>query len=165
MSFFNKFPQIKYSFNDNDLLIMNITKKTIILDEVFNTPNALSNYVIKSNDTPHTIAYELYDDEKLYWVVLMVNNIFDLYLQWPKSEEAFEEFLTIKYDVNIEAPHHYEDFNGRIITNTSLPVEETITITNRKYEERLNNKKSIIKLLEPAFINDFVDNFYSEISE
>jgi hypothetical protein len=165
MSFFKRFPTVGYDFNGNNFIVSNITKRTIVSDEVYTTPNVLSNYKIKSNETPRSIAYELYDDAELFWVVLIVNNIFDLYLEWPKVEDEFEEFLSIKYNSEIESIHHYEDFKGMVILNGSLPAEETIAVTNRTYEIRINEAKSNIKLLEPEFINDFVENYHSEISK
>ena len=61
---------------------------------------------------PEHIAHKLYGNSELHWIVLMVNNITDLYRDWPMTVPNFLRFLNDKYD-NPDGIHHYE------ITQTS----------------------------------------------
>lgn len=164
MSYFKDFPKFDFEFDGVVYSLLNISKRNIVLDEIYTTPNVLSEYKIKTGDTPQSIAYQLYDDEKLYWVVLLVNKIVDIYEQWPKDVFDLEKHIENKYGVNADDVHHYEDYLGNVILQDALPLEEITTVTNREYEIAKNDKLTNILLLEPVFINDFVSEFRQEIS-
>ena len=111
-------------------------------------------------------------------IVLMTNDITDRYYQWPMSQAQFAEFLTDKYGAGSEdGVHHYElvkssgkttssgpsDYSHRVEVNSD--EDNAITVTNREYEERLQDKYRQIKLLDRRYITDFVDEFNNLISE
>ena len=93
-------------------------------------------------------------------------------------EQQFNTYLTEKYD-NPDGVHHYE------IAQTSGDTSETIEVynnsalytgdtdfyvnativTNREFEEREQDKKRKIKLLDPRFIEKFTEEFESLIKE
>jgi hypothetical protein len=94
----------------------------------------------------------------------------DSYYDWPLSEQAFEEYITNKY-TNPDAVHHYEitqssgpqtgsgpnDYLHKIEVNSTVTGAEAVT--NREYEQRLQDKKRSIKLLDPAYLTAFVEEF------
>ena len=43
----------------------------------------------------------------LHWVILLVNDIYDRYHQWPMNVNQFQSYITDKYD-DVNAVHHYE---------------------------------------------------------
>ena len=164
MSYFNRFPNVDYNFDGQIIKINNITKRVVVDDLVYTTPGALTSYNIKNDETPRMIAHQLYGDDRLYWVVLLLNNIYDIYQDWPKSVFEMSTFLHNKYGDSVDSVHHYEDSSGMVVFEGSLPVDEIILVTNREYEFNINNEKSVILLLEPSFVGEFVSNFESEIS-
>ena len=132
----------------------------------------LDTYNVKNGETPESIADKLYDDPELHWVVLMVNDITDRYHQWPMYEQQFNTYVNEKYD-NPDGVHHYEISQTSGDTSTKIEVynnsalfsgdtdfySNATTITNREYEEREQDKKRQIKLLDPAFLDQFVEEY------
>ena len=96
---------------------------------------------------------------------MMINDITDRFHDWPMQENQFNAFVNDKYD-NINALHHYEitqtsgDTSVKIDVGTDNTNYPTATlITNYEYEVREQDKKRKIRLLDPAFIADFVEEF------
>ena len=50
-------------------------------------------YDIKNGETPESIAFKLYGDAELHWVVMLINNITDRFHDWPMSEAQFFNFI------------------------------------------------------------------------
>ena len=96
----------------------------------------------------------------------------DRYYDWPLSQPDFAEFLTDKYGAgNEDGVHHYElvkssgkttssgpsDYSHRVEVNSD--ETDAITVTNREYEERLQDQKRQIKLLSKSFLAQFIEEF------
>ena len=107
----------------------------------------------------------------------MTNDVTDRYYQWPMSQPQFAEFLTDKYGAgNEDAIHHYEltkdsgntssqgpsDYSHKVEVNSD--TADASSISNREYEERLQDKYRQIKLLDSRYITDFVDEFNNLIA-
>ena len=109
---------------------------------------------------------------------MLVNNITDRYHQWPIKDHQFNTYLTEKYD-NPDGGHHYEISQESGDTSTKIEVyanealytgdtdfyNSATTITNREYEEREQDKKRQIRLLDPRYVDEFVDEFEELIGE
>ena len=122
-------------------------------------------YDVKNGETPESIAFKLYDDAELHWVVMLVNNITDRFHDWPLSEAQFLNFVNEKYS-NPNAVHHYEieqesgDTSIKIDIGTSNADYPTATaITNYEYEQEEQDNKRKIRLLDPSFVDSFIDEF------
>ena len=134
-------------------------------------------YDVKEGETPEIIADKLYNDPQLHWIVLMVNNIVDRYHGWPMSGNQFLDYVNEKYldsegDPNPSGVHHYEieQSSGDTTVKINIGTDNTdyssaTPITNYEYEEEEQNKKRQIRLLDPKFVNDFVDEFKELMQE
>ena len=135
-------------------------------------------YDVKEGERPEDIAFKYFGDPELHWIILMTNDVTDRYYQWPMSQPQFDEFLTDKYGAgNEDSIHHYEITNSSGKTSSSGPndyshlvevnsdTDNASTVSNREYEERLQDKYRQIKLLDSRYITDFVDEFNNLISE
>jgi len=54
-------------------------------------------YYVKDNDTPESIADEIYGSPEYHWVVMMFNDKFDSFFEWPMNTRKFEKYLDKKY--------------------------------------------------------------------
>ena len=45
-------------------------------------------YDVKNGETPESIAFKLYGDSELHWIIMLVNDITDRYHQWSMSDET-----------------------------------------------------------------------------
>ena len=130
------------------------------------------NYDVKDGERPEDIAFKLYGDPELHWIVLMTNNITDRYYQWPLTQPQFLEHLTDKYGSgNEDATHHYENTQASGRTSSNGPNDyshkvecnsddgDPDIITNRQYEQRKQDEYRQIRLLDKRYLDDFVEEF------
>ena len=127
------------------------------------------NYDVRDGERPEDVAFKVYGNAELHWVILMTNNVTDRYYQWPLSQPQFQEHITDKYGAgNEDAVHHYEktqdsgptssrDFSHLVECNEG--DEGFGIISNRDYEYRLQDEYRQIRLLDPKFIGTFVEEF------
>ena len=133
-------------------------------------------YDVVDGEKPEDVAYKWFGDAQLHWVILMTNNVIDRYYDWPMNQVQFQEFLEDKYS-NPDGIHHYEltQDSGRTTSqgpsDYSHKVEVTsdtvnaLSISNREYEEREQDKKRSIRLLNQKFLPTFIEEFDNLIKE
>ena len=171
MSYFSRFPLMAYDMANNSQykLLPNILRRVKLRSGMRSGSFLFDNYDVADGERPEDIAFKLYGDPELHWVILMTNNITDRYYQWPLTQPQFQEHLKDKYGAGSEdAVHHYE------ITQTSGPTssrdyshmvecnsDETnpTIITNREYEERKQDEYRQIRLLDKRYLDTFVEEF------
>ena len=105
----------------------------------------------------------------------MVNNITDRYYQWLMTQPDFEEFLTDKYGAgNEDSTHHYElaqtsgkttSIDDSHMLEVNSDTENATTITNRQYEERVQNDIRQIRLLDNKYLDAFTEEFFALIKK
>ena len=172
MSYFDRFPLMIYDIknNGNYKLLPDILRRVKQRSAIKDGQFVFDNYDIKNGETPETISYKWFGDAELHWVILMTNNVLDRYHDWPMNSVQFQEFLEDKYS-NPDGIHHYEitkdsgSLTSQGPTDYSHKVEvnsDTVNasgVSNREYEEREQDKKRSIRLLNQKFLNDFIEEF------
>ena len=175
----NLFYNIKSSPTDPQVLVgKNLWRRAELLREYKTSMTIFDEYIIKEGERPEDIAFKYYGDAELHWVVLMMNDVTDRFYQWPMTQPQFDEFLTDKYGAgNEDSAHHYELTKSSGNTNVSGPNDyshrvevnsdetDAITITNREYEERLQDKYRTIRLLDRRYLDDFIEEFDNLIKQ
>ena len=166
------------------LRVKNLFKRTKIAQTVFDDLTYFTKYQIIADERPDNIAYKIYGDSNLDWMVMLANNITNLQNEWPLEEQSFYRFLINKYgsEAGIETVHHYEtqkviDSKEKVIVPKGLEVPSnysvtfldsgtrteqirtniTDEITNRQYEERVQDEKRNIFLIKPRFIGLIIE--------
>ena len=173
--YFNSFPIIPYDskgdlqFKDVTNLLRRVGMRTKLKTNTF----LYDTYNVKEGETPEMIAHKLYGDSQLHWIILLVNEITDRYHQWPMSGMQFLDYLNDKYS-NPDGIHHYETTQTSGDTKVKIEVENDVDedaytgltpITNREYEENEQDKRRQIRLVDPSFVEQFVDEFKKLINE
>jgi hypothetical protein len=154
---------------ENYKLLPNILRRVKLRAGIRSGAFLFDKYDVRDGERPEDIAFKLYGDPELHWVVLMTNNITDRYYQWPLSQPQFQEHLKDKYGAgNEDAVHHYE------ITQTSGPTSSSdyshmvecnsdednpSIISNRDYEQRKQDEYRQIRLLDKRYLDSFVEEF------
>jgi len=178
--YFSSFPKIFYDSNGqgNPKIVTNLLRRVSIRAKVKSNTMLYDTYDVKNGETPESIADKLYDDPQLHWVVLMVNDITDRYHEWPMLEQQFNTFVNEKYD-DPDGTHHYELAQSSGDTSTKIKVykdsalysgdtdfySSATTVTNREYEQNEQDKKRKIRLLDPRFVDQFVDEYEKLMQE
>jgi len=165
--YFKQFPTIPYDSHGTGKFkdVKNLLRRVAIRSKVKTNTMVYDTYDVKNGETPESIAFKLYGDAELHWVIMLVNDITDRYHDWPMSEAQFLQFVNDKYD-NVDAVHHYEiaqssgDTSTKINIGTSNADYPTATaITNFEHEQEQQDTKRKIRLLDPSFLEDFVEEF------
>ena len=160
------------------LRVKNLFKRTKISQTIFDDLTYFTKYQVIADERPDNIAYKIYGDSNLDWMVMLANNITNLQNEWPLEEQSFYRFLINKYgsEAGIESVHHYEsqkviDSKEKVIVPKGLEVPSnysvtfldsgtrteqirtniTDEITNRQYEEKIQDEKRNIFLIKPRF--------------
>ncbi len=180
MSYFSKFPLMAYRVTDkgSHKLMPQIIKRIKLRSGIKNGLLLFDKYDVVQGENPEDIAFKYYGDAKLHWVILMTNDITDRFYQWPMTQPQFAEFLTDKYGAgNEDGVHHYEitqasgrstsqgpdDYSHKVEVNSD--EDDAETITNRVYEQRLQDKYRQIKLLDNKYLGKFLQEFNRLIKE
>ena len=190
-SYFRQVPDFDYVNRDSDgksigdyQVVKNLFKRAKIRQDILENVAYFTKYQIIGDDRPDNVAFEIYGDETLDWIVLLSNNIINIQNEWPMNQSSFNEFIIKKYG-NIEKAnniHHYEtrelkNDSGRIITPKGITVpknykveyfdtkrnqyvirtNEVDAVTNYVYEVRKEEAKRNIFLLKPQYVELITD--------
>ena len=184
-NYFNHVPNLEYvnrlpnSKISDYITVKNLFKKNEIRPDIFNDATVFTEYQIKGDDRPDNVAFEVYKDSTLDWVVLLSNNIINIQTEWPLLQNDLDRFLLDKYGTyeKLNAVHHYEtkeikDSAGVVMVPQGLHVASDYSITywdskvngyvaqtdvpepvtNYEYEMDIENRKRNIRLLKMNYM-------------
>ena len=160
--------------------VKNLFKKGEIRKDIFQNLAFFEKYKIVGDDRPDNVAFEVYEDSKLDWIVILSNNVLNIQSEWPLPQTDFDRFVLDKYgDYNTlyNGIHHYEteevkNSQGVTIVPAGLQVDSSysvsyydffieqqittgnisIPVTNYEYEEKVENDKRNIFLLKKDYV-------------
>ena len=179
----NRFPNT----NIGDYIqVKNIFKRGKLREDIFQDLSFFERYKIIGNDRPDNVAFSVYGDSTLDWVILLCNNIINIQTEWPLTQDSFDRYLLDKYgdyDTLYNGIHHYETIevkNSQEITivpaGLQVPsgysvsyydyfIDEqidigdiTLGVTNYEYEEKLENNKRNIYIVKKEYLSIIFDN-------
>ena len=173
--YFRNFPTIIYDsegtgeFKD----VTNLLRRVAVRAKVKTNTLLYDTYDVKEGETPESVAHKLYGDSQLHWVILLVNDITDRYHQWPMTTPQFQAYVKDKY-ANPDATHHYEITQDSGDTTKKIEVFNPIdsdaysyatVITNFEYEQNQQDEIRKIRLLDPSYIGQFVNEYKNLMKE
>ena len=173
MRYFNEFPVIDYNLsgvNGNTKKVTDIFRRVKVRSKIANNVALFDKLDVPEGDKPEDIAYKAYGDADYWWVVCLMNNVVNRYYDWPLDEYNFQQFVADKYS-NPDGIHHYEvttssgkttgdgpdDYSHKIEVNSDASGAQSVS--NREYEQRLQDKKRQIKLLNEQYLTSFIEEF------
>ena len=184
-SYFSEVPDFEYVSRLPDakisdyIRVKNLFRRGFLREDIFQDLTFFTKYQVRGDDRPDNVAFEIYKDSTLDWLVLTANNIVNIQDEWPIPNSVFDELMTERYGTYenlIGGIHHYEtievkDARDVVIVNKGLKVESTysvtffderagdiktvtptIPITNYQYEQKINEAKRNIYLLKPKYL-------------
>ena len=157
-------------------LMPNILRRVKLRASIKSGGMLFDKYDVKEGEKPEDVAFKWFGDPELHWVILMTNNVTDRYYDWPMNQAQFDEYLDDKYS-NPDAIHHYEvtkdsgrttgqgpsDYSHLVEVNSD--TDNAVSVSFREYEEREQDKKRQIQLLNKSLLGDFVAEFDRLITE
>lgn len=142
---FEYISRIKDNQNISDYVtVKNLFKRGKLREEIFGSLSFFTKYNIIGDERPDNVAFKIYNDETLDWIVLLSNNILNIKTEWPLPQKAFDRFLIDKYKVGDEPEentysriyngiHHYEspeikNSSGIVILKKGLTIPQFFTL-------------------------------------
>lgn len=166
--------------------VKNLFKKGKLREDIFQDLAFFTKYKINGDDRPDNVAFEVYQDSTLDWLVLLCNNIVNIQTEWPMTQVAFDEYVLSKYgsyETLYSGIHHYEtakvtNSQGVVIVPEGLEVPSSYSVsfydyfankqvdsgniatpvTNYEYEEKKENDKRNIFVLKNRYLNVVLDD-------
>ena len=191
-SYFRQVPNFDYVSRLPDAKISdyapvkNLFKKGKLRDDIFQNLAFFTKYKINGDDRPDNVAFEVYQDSTLDWLVLLCNNIVNIQTEWPMTQVAFDEYVLSKYgsyETLYGGVHHYETKEVKnsqdvVIVPAGLEVSSpysvsfydyfassqvnsgniAVPVTNYEYEEKKENDKRNIFVLKNRYLNVVLDD-------
>ena len=170
--YFSQFEQGYYDLKGDgkEKLVTDLMTRVKVREKVIDEASLYDKYDVPSGERPEDTAFKHFGSSQYHWVILMTNNITDAYYEWPMSEQTFETFLIDKY-AEPGAIHHYEvsqssgrtsaqgpdDYSYLVEVNSDATGAQSVS--NREYEQRLQDERRQIQLLNPSYLNTFLDEF------
>ena len=185
-NYFRRLPDFEYVSRLPDakigdyIRVKNLFKKGKIREDIFENLAFFTKYKIVGDDRPDNVAFEVYEDSSLDWLVLTCNNVLNIQSEWPLPQQQFDNYVLGKYgdyDTLYNGIHHHEtveekNSQGVTIVPAGLEVQSNysvsyydyfidsqvtknnlvVPITNYEYEEKLENNKRNIFLLKKDYI-------------
>ena len=196
MGYFSQIPDFNYvDRNANARIgdytrVKNLFRRIKLRENIFQNTTFFEKYQIKGDDRPDNVAYKIYGDSELDWLVLISNNIINIQTEWPMTQLTFDAFILDKYGTyqNLNAVHHYETIEvknsqGVVLVPAGLQVDAgstytyyeefaqsfvstgnfTVPVTNYEYEERIEDAKRNIYILKSSYLPVVLDDIEREM--
>ena len=156
--------------NGNSKLVTDLMTRVKVREKVIDEISLYDKYDVPSGERAEDTAFKHFGSAQYHWIVLLTNSITDAFYDWPMSEQNFETFITDKYS-NPDGIHHYEltqssgktkangpdDYSYLIEVNSDTAGAQSVS--NREYEQRIQDTNRQINLLNPAYLNTFIEEF------
>jgi len=182
MAYFTNFPKVSLpSFADNRRSSLdfvnstNLFKRGKIREEIIGSISAFERFSINGDDRPDNVAFRVYGDSSLDWVVLISNNILNVRDEWPMNQYDFKRYIDNKYSTTLLTQiHHYEskevrNSKGLLLQQSGIWVDAdhsfswsengkkytqtgTTSVSNLQFEEDRNDKKRSINVVRSNYL-------------
>ena len=171
--YFEQFPLVNYNLtgvNGNTIQVTDIFRRVKARSKLQDNITLFDKFDVEEGESPETVAYKAYGSADYFWVITLINNVVNRYYDWPLPENAFQQFVADKYS-NPDGIHHYEvtqssgrqtgdgpaDYSHKLEVNSDHPGAQSVS--NRQFEERIQDKKRQIRVLSPQYLGAFEEEF------
>ena len=185
MAYFRSLPNVrvrtKSTRNNNVepwIVAKNIFRRIKLIDDIQGSVLGFNQYTIGNDQKPYQVAQDVYQDSSFDWIIMLCNNITNMYKEWPMSEHELYKYVMKKYG-SADDIHHYETNEvktdkGEIILKEGMEVNGefryyksdgtivpniTYPVSNYQYESNQNTYKSNIWILKKTYVSDFISEF------
>jgi hypothetical protein len=161
MSIFQYYPKVAYKVDNVDYIKAIDITTSIKIKDFFKTYRGISftPYVVKDGERPDYVSFKFYGTPMYDWVILLSNDVYNIYDDWPKNTKTLNSYVEEKYGTIASAlgtVKYYYNLNNDIIDETTwnnLPTNQRKLESQYEYEVRRNINKSKIKLVKKELVN------------
>ena len=119
-------------------------------------------YIVSDGEMPEHISEKYYGSTTFFWIVMMINNISNIYEDWHKPIDVFNKYIISKYNSLESAQteiHHFEDDYGNIISQNDWDGDVNKKYTFYDYEYDINEEKKEIYLIDKQYLPQITREF------
>lgn len=179
---FSFFPPIEYKGKMITDIIRNYRS---YFNAIISDYNIITHY-IQGSPRPEQVAYEVYGNQQLYWVILMLNDVYDPFHGWLLDQESVYQSQIQRYsDVGGNQVLYHVDKQGNKYWNlVEFPIgsgnwydkgdknhrylqfQGALSAIDT-YEDGIlkNEEKRKIKIIHPSQIKQFINAFVREMEK
>lgn len=160
MNIFSYYPKVNYAINSFDKV------RAIDINSSLKIKNFIKNYrgisyfpyVIQDGERPDNVSNKIYGNPYYDWLILLVNDMYSIYDDWPKNSAEFERYIIEKYgsiSAASSAIKYYYDASKNIV---DLTTYNSLSSANRQsesvlaWEQRMNDRKKIIRVIPQTMV-------------
>lgn len=141
--------------------VTNILQRVRLKPEFIEHKLIFAQHFIQDGETPEYLAYQMYGDSELHWIVLYGQQCINPYYDWPMTYFTLQKYTSKKYgSTNINAVHHYEDADRYIVDSTASGAT---AISNAYYEERLNDDRRLLNVIRQENVAEIIEELKSHL--
>lgn len=143
MKYFDNLNETTYELNEGEIkTIKNLFNKLFLQNfDYSDEEDFLEPYIISEGETPEEVSYKYYGTTDYWWIILIVNQVKDVFYDWPMSNSELREYSEEMLKLYPDDPQ-YE-------------IENLI-------EE--NDNKRFINLLKEEYFNELISNYLTKKS-
>jgi len=186
--FFSSIPNIyvadpsKETVPTNYVAIKNLFRRAKVVPNYFEDATFFEKYSIPQDEKPYHVAHNIYGSAKYEWVILIMNDITNVYTQWPLTNYELESKVRDLYGTAANETRYWRTIQhknpeGKIIIEGGLIVPPNYVpkvpagtplpppnmykepVSNYIYELELNESKRDIYLIYPALVPRFITEY------
>jgi len=158
MAYFKKFPQIYYTLRERNVdvlkVLTDVTANVRVKKQTLSNITLWQYYDMKDGETPEIVAEKFYGNAELHWVVMLVNDRYDVYNDFPLTPTNLETLIQEKYNNPNATKYWVKD--GLIVNSTETGA---VPLSYYDWEIAENEKKRRIKMVEPNLIFGILEQF------
>lgn len=140
-------------------------------------------YYVTGSPRPEQLAHELYGNSQFYWVLLMLNNIYDPFYGWLTSQESAYQYAIqqypenqVVYHINADGdkfwnliedpdfPNHWYDKGDTAMQHIQY-VGALRAVDSLEAQTSENEDKRKIAIISPDDINSFISDIIREMEK
>lgn len=162
MRYFSLFPKTTVEIENKQVSMVDISIRFKLLDYIKNNNETLIklDYTIEEEKRPEQVSYELYNSYNYTWILLTLNNVYNVYEDWVLPQSVIDKRLIKKYGSIRNAMREvfaWYDENGYEVSPNSRNKKTKKTVFQKVMEE--NEKRKHIKIFTNISIQRIQNDF------
>ena len=121
MKYFETLPKITYQFSTGEYSVIDIFSRVALKPSFFANTNFYTTQQLEIVLRPEQLSYETYKEFQYYWLLMLVNKVYDVNKDWPVQQEVFGSALEKLQNKKV----YYIYQNVEIIPNDILYFNNT----------------------------------------
>jgi hypothetical protein len=192
MSYFNQFNSVLYpdfTKATGEMILKNITSRVVRRENLVDDKSVFYTYTMREEESIEDVSNKLYGSPEFYWTIMIINNRFDRFYDFPLPVNVVNEYITEKYgslltaiqtmkyyirpdkllystnseldkSFFIEVP--FGTYTNWAVSEAGIPMRREVSMYD--YELEQNELKRNILVLQNNYLPIFVKNFENLIS-